>query len=500
TKECRYQFGGRLAPQLYSHLIASTDDRPDGEQGERALESWKVGLYSGPLASPGRLVLSMRRMHFEPGRRLDAALGVKGHSVCWYEVNSIRLKGRLNRKLLFECRDRVITVDVNNPAQRFLDLVSLYRESIGPLEPEVNADVEISEGDARFILQRWAEYLNMGKLAMIVAATPALHWCDGWWMRRGWLVLTAQQLLFIPSGPPRADSGVVVLPLTDCSLGKHADSDGGLDRLILESGNQSWVFSPLAGPSFVDRVAQLCGQGARTGYWEQEWGAQFVPLIGEAAFAEFEVDDVVVETLRPAHFFPHEDGIGVFTRNAPDPRLHVGANTVFNVSSADGMYQLRGAVVVNERIATGQGAAEDMAFLIVIAQSPQLNLTDRRRHFRVDATEAMAGRCMAYSMTQGWYETKHPLRLRLKNLSLSGCAIYSNRELEAGSQVMLYLPPRTKPLRLQAKVVESVQSPEGPQPWFARVQFLQIDKSDTRLITEQIVRFQQFGERRYNEV
>jgi hypothetical protein len=490
TSKCQYRFGGRLAPQLFSHLASCVGNRPHSSRDERVLESWKVDLYSGPLASPGRLVLSTHRMHFEPGRRLDAALGVQGQDTLWHEVRSIRLRGRLDRRIQFECDNRTLTIDTKHVAAHFLDLVALYRESRGPNDPSFDANGELAEGDARYILQQWREHLPVSNLARILSATPALHWVDAWWMRRGWLVLTTDQLLFVPSGTPRDEAGGASLSLEQCTITESREDNA--ERLILETEDRKWFFSPLAGEAFAERVSQLLGDQPRVPHWEHEWGAQFLPLIGDAAFVEFTVDEEMVDVLRPAQLFPHEDGIGIFFRRRPDNTLHVGVEATLRVASPSGLYELHGTVVVNQNVASGHsGAGDESIHLLVLAQSPELSLTDRRHHYRVDAVATISGHCMNYTATRGWVENKHPIRCVLEDLSVGGCALYGSREMEVRSHIMLNLPPRTDPHRIEGEVMECIHRPDGPQPWYARVQFIRLVEDDVRRITEQIVRFQQ---------
>ena len=77
-----------------------------------------------------------------------------------------------------------------------------------------------------------------------------------------------------------------------------------------------------------------------------------------------------------------------------------------------------------------------------------------------------------------------------QNLSVGGCALYSDRELTRGTLLHVLLWTPHLKLRVRAEVLSNRRSPSGPPPYFYRVRFIHKSSKQMEAVGDLVMQIQ----------
>ena len=262
-------FGGPLITRLYSILVALLGESSEGLMTTSSILNWKGVLVRKPVGVRGELVITDSRISFCTAGRLEALFGVSADlNLDLSGLERITLKGRLDRRLLLQTAEEVATFRLPRAEELFGALCQRLLSVNDPVDvglPEEGTG-EFAENTQR-LLASWGPKLLSPDRTDLRWFGRALHMGRSPSARRGWLVLTARVIVFVPAAGPRGNERPLVLPIENAA--RENAPEVPPDELWISARRASLRFIPRGGQDFVDTfwvrweaaVAALQGTG-----------------------------------------------------------------------------------------------------------------------------------------------------------------------------------------------------------------------------------------------
>lgn len=115
-------------------------------------------------------------------------------------------------------------------------------------------------------------------------------------------------------------------------------------------------------------------------------------------------------------------------------------------------------------------------FLIVVAHTPLLAVANRRAYYRVPVEDRVA----VIPQSPENEPAGKAVWCLFQNLSVGGCALYSDCEFHEEQRLFVLLPTPQLKLRVRSEVLSARRSPSGPLPYSYRIGF--IHKSSKQMV------------------
>jgi hypothetical protein len=161
------------------------------------------------------------------------------------------------------------------------------------------------------------------------------------------------------------------------------------------------------------------------------------------------------------------------------------------VNNNGGRYRFSGTVVKHERYTSSAGASAGAELqLIIIAHTPLLAIANRRQYFRVPVEDRVAIIPQPRTAKVKGTRPDKALWCLFNNLSVGGCAIYSDQDFARGTALHVLLPTPHLKLRVRAEVLATRRAPTGPLPFLYRVRFIHKSSKQMEAVGDLVMQIQ----------
>jgi hypothetical protein len=481
-----YNFSGSIVPKLYSSLASLGPVGTTYEERSEVLATWDGMRFLGPLGSAGQIVITERSLHYQPGGRLDVAFGVEGQDILFSDIHEMKCGGWPEKRLTLTLPDGKVTFGLENLLERFMDLTPLVTAAVNERSLEIAHMFEYRSEEVLEVIGARSDDFQIPWDEKVMAMSPASRWHDPMHVERGWLLLTDQHLHFLPFCL-KNDIETYALDLT---LPPPVD-DFDPTELLFELGGSVHRFIPLSADRFTAKFWTLMDRGSEDNAWRRKWGTDFQNLVGDVPSLEIFTEGRPVAKLRPAVTVAHSYGFGIVFPGAPGEELKPGSDVEISVNNDGGRYRFSGTVVKHERYTSSAGSSAGAELqLIIIAHTPLLAIANRRQYFRVPMEDRVA---IIPQAGPGSVKRKRPDRAiwcLFNNLSVGGCAIYSDQDFVRGSGLHVLLPTPHLKLRVRAEVLSTRRAPTGPLPFLYRVRFIHKSSKQMEAVGDLVMKMQ----------
>jgi c-di-GMP-binding flagellar brake protein YcgR len=256
TQDETYILGGTLMPRIYGLLAVLCDEGSTNTLGSQVMSSWKASYSRGVLDYKGELAASVRHIRFTPSGVLDAIVGMPDEIVIPLgEVCRVELKGYLtDRRVSFLSSHETHSFSMPDAQDRFVDFVQLYLQAESTGEPSVGVDGQLdNDVDQAVVSKSWASRLS--HLSKIVLMGPAVQRPDKESARRGWIVLTETEMLFLPLGGFDGSEKHIAVPVE--MLERFQPMLAPSSELHIQVAENTARFMPRGAQAFVDKFWAL---------------------------------------------------------------------------------------------------------------------------------------------------------------------------------------------------------------------------------------------------
>lgn len=443
---------GERVTRIYGALSALLNGPAAGDElaagAEELLDAIDGMLMRGPLAHPGELVVTTRRLHFRAHRRLDELAGAGPFDVPLAGVVEVGLRGWPERRLVVTTPEAEHVFALSHPVETMQRLGQLLvrAETFG-LGPVPFGELPLLR-DAAPILATWRPHVRLAESDQPRLALPAARWVREHAAQRGWLVLTAQHLSFLPlAGPGSAEP--FVAPLHE--LGASAGTDAS--QLVVTAGEESVRLSVLGGARTVRRLMPRLTLSAVLPEAPQSEGA-LRQLVGELTSLRLLAGEEELLSRSGEQLVEMDGGIGLLLTMTPDVAFDEGAPVTIEAGKGEGVYRF-GARVRGLRRASDLGEPGS-GVLLELEQTTDIAFTNRRGHFRAPAQLVATMRRLVYTESRGYEPAGPDEEVAVADLSTGGCRLLVAGELGVGDEKRLTLDLSAGRTEVDARVVRSL--------------------------------------------
>ncbi|MEL6347110.1 MAG: PilZ domain-containing protein [Myxococcota bacterium] len=496
--------GRRLQARIHPEA-----DAPDAE--EERFDGDEPLLVCGPARwgwVTGELQLTDRRLRFRAntgGRLLAGAMGISSHwdvrleeivrdparglkvhagtrglwlrgtaataARLFLEEPSLELAWpaqlRLSRVFVALTASRLLVAPIQGGARLESALTHLQRmqvrgEKLTLDSPDLPGPVVLKLSAAGLLLDRIARRVVMGSQPRsVVEDVQRIETAAIWWRERGFaelggLCLESGQVSFHPT---RSDEPPVLIPQTAM---ERQDAPSHRIRIHTEGDGQTYLFEPSGGEKFVEQFWQRSLPPERTQSWpttaeDRERLLQGIRSVWLSDRARFEL------ALYPGMLLDHESGFGVVLPETVTPPPN-GTTLTVEVGRPDGIYQfdaqlLRVAPLPPEIRIPRTGK------VFVLRPPKSLRFYNQRSAFRIALRMPVnAWRLRLDPRRNTWVPDGDRLNGHLIDLSVSGCQLHTDAEIQTGEHLFLELLIEEHWLPLEAECVRLTPGwPTGQQ-------------------------------------
>lgn len=273
-----FHFRGNLVPRLCG-ILNAVRKKEETPVDDEVIANFPASYFQGPMSQRGDFIVSSSRLQFAPSGRLEGMIGIQKHlEIPLASVTRIDVHGLLERRLLVHVGADHYAFSLEDPMERLAELTELLRLLECHDEPLVRAPgLEERTIVVNRLLDRWKSHVSGLARADLLLLGPVVHLPRKPGARRGWLVLTADNAVFLPVGGPNGGEVPLSLPLSRLSADSGRSAPVG--ELHLSAGGTVLHFLPQGGQVFIDNFWHI---------WKQE----FEHTEERQVTAEVDLDDV----------------------------------------------------------------------------------------------------------------------------------------------------------------------------------------------------------------
>jgi hypothetical protein len=254
-KETQF-FRGDLVPRL--HAILDSVRRKEGAApDDEVFDGFPVQYFQGPLSQPGDMVISRKRIQFAPSGRLEQMVGSsKRLDIPLGDITRMEVHGVLDRRLVVNVGEAHHVFSLQHPMERLAEVSDLLLDLERPEEPLVPATgLEERTMVVNRLLDRWKEEVPGLNLSDMLLLGPVLHLPRKPGVRRGWLVLNAEVMAFLPVGGPAGGETPFSLPISHLAPDDVQRPPEG--EIHVSTGNVVLRFRARGGQLFADNFWRI---------------------------------------------------------------------------------------------------------------------------------------------------------------------------------------------------------------------------------------------------
>lgn len=445
------------------HGPASGDELAAGS--EELLDAMDAMLMRGPLAHPGELVVTTRRLHFRAHRRLDELAGARPMDLPLDGVREVSLRGWPERRLVVTTPTEELTFSVDHPVETIRRLVPLLvrAETFG-LGPIPFGDLPAPDAGAA-ILEAWGPTIGARDGVKPLLAAPAARWTREHVATRGWLLITERHVLFLPLGGPRDGAEPFVAALGD--VGASVGDDAS--QLVVAAGETQLRVNPLGGARTVRRLMPRLTLSAVLPEPSQQEGA-VRQLVGELSSVRLLVGETELLSRSGEQLVELDGAIGLVLSITPDLAFEVGAAVTLEAGKNEGVYRLQGRIRGLHRAAEVTDAPTAAGVVLALELVGEITFTNRRGHFRAPAQLAATVRRLVFAEGRGYEAVGETTAVGVADLSTGGCRLLLPGELAVGDETRLSVELAGAVTEVDCRVVRTlgVQPQEGQHMYGVR--------------------------------
>ncbi|GMV43733.1 MAG: hypothetical protein AMXMBFR64_54490 [Myxococcales bacterium] len=481
-EDCVIIAGERVA-RVHGALSALlTGVGPGDERGagpEELLDAFDSLLMRGPLAHPGELVVTTRRLHFRAHSRLDELVGARPFDLALENVRRVGAIGWPEKRLTLSTNDGDHVFAVEQPAEHVRRLVPLL------LRPETFGLGCLPFGelplasDAEPFVAPWREVVGWALGERIEHGAPAARWTEELVADRGWLVVTSERAMFLPLGGPTADARPFVAPLH--GVGTFTPSDPS--HIALSYDGADVTLHPLGGARTIRRLLPLLALSPAAREVPEEDGA-LSQVLGDATSLRLSMGEVELLSRAGERVVDLGHALGVVLGVMPDATFEAGAEVAVEVGRTEGVYRFM-AQVLGVRRSIGEGSG----LILELSYPDEVGFSNRRGHFRAPAQARAAMRRLVFAEGRGYEALPGEQAVGVADLSDGGCRLLSDEELTVGDEVRLTLDLCGTPVDVDARIVRQ-QGPDAQDGWLCGVRFFNVGESVHDRIHREVFRLQ----------
>ena len=469
-----WRIGGSLAPALCGaiRILQGGELReliPPGER-ELVVDSWGARLGRGDeRPRPGTVVVGSHRLVF-----VQSGSGGGIDEIALHDVTRLGPDPASTRRLLLQLGDRTVVILVAHAPERARELARLVLAVRTRDEPPVlrNGEIEAEGFDAQ--LAPWVEAELVPPHAAderTLIAGAALQWVGADQARRGWLGLTSQRAIFVPTGPTMAAAPPTVFPID------HDPSDDRFgERAVMLGPEAAAQILPRGGRLFVDafwaawrRLRPSTGKGTVR-------GSQAVDaILGTALFVQLLDGGEALVTLPYACVSRSGDSLSLGFQGTPDRAIEVGRLLRVEVARVDGLYQFRAMVRSIDRVPHPSDEKATGIQLLLDLRS-DVQRVEHRSGFRVK-TNANVDIYVLEKRRDAWFVGETVSGCALDDLSIVGCGLWAPHQLPEDARLRIPLPLAEGELDVHATVARFEAPRTHGGPWRYGLRFVSLPES-----------------------
>jgi hypothetical protein len=249
-------FRGDLVPRLHA-ILDSVRQREGSALDDEVFDGFPVNYFRGPLSQPGDMVISRKRIQFAPSGRLEQMVGTsKRLDIPLGEITRIEVHGVLDRRLVINVGEDHHVFSLQHPMERLAEVSDLLLHLELPEEPLVPAPgLEERTMVVNRLLDRWKEEVPGLNLSEMLLLGPVLHLPRKPGARRGWIVLNAEVMSFLPVGGPSGGETPFSVPISHLSPDDVQRPPQG--EIHVSTGNVVLRFRARGGQPFADNFWRI---------------------------------------------------------------------------------------------------------------------------------------------------------------------------------------------------------------------------------------------------
>ena len=245
-------FRGNSLPRLYAFMNVLARDGGDGNLSDVVSAS----LHRGALAQRGQLATTTNRLLFVSSGAIEAVVGTREElDLQLRDIRRIQVEGKVDPRFVVHLEDTRHEFSVQNPVNQLMSLVAPLLQTDGWSDPPcVDEKHSISLVNAETLLADWLPRLGINP-SLILCAGPAVHLASKPGVRRGWILLTATEVIFLPVGGGKSRERPVVMETQ--MLIPPLDEDGTNPQLGLTANGATIRVLPRGGSEFVEHFWEI---------------------------------------------------------------------------------------------------------------------------------------------------------------------------------------------------------------------------------------------------
>ena len=249
-------FRGDLVPRLQA-ILDSVRRKEGGSLDDEVFDGFPVHYFQGPLSQPGDMVISRKRIQFAPSGRLEQMVGTsKRLDIPLGDITRIEVHGVLDRHLVINVGEDHHVFSLQHPMERLAEVSDLLLHLELPEEPLVPAPgLEERTMVVNRLLDRWKEKVPGLNVSDMLLLGPVLHLPRKPGVRRGWMVLNAEVMAFLPVGGPSGGETPFSLPISHLSPDDVERPPEG--EIHVSTGNVVLRFRTRGGQPFADNFWRI---------------------------------------------------------------------------------------------------------------------------------------------------------------------------------------------------------------------------------------------------
>lgn len=475
----------RIHGALSALLTGGDADAELGAGPEELLDAFDSLLMRGPLAHPGELVVTTRRLHFRAHRRMDELAGAHPFDVPLTKVHRVGAVGWPVRRLTVTTMAGEHVFAVDQPAEHVRRLVPLLVRPetfglgtlpFGQLPPL---------GDAEECVSTWRGEIGWADGEIAEQAAPAARWVRDGVAERGWLVVTTQRALFLPLGGPDGEADAFVASLNDL----EASIPGEPSEVALTCDGAVALVHPFGGARTVRRMLPRLAQSLSPRESTDE-GGTLRQMLGQSASLRLAMGEVELLSRAGERIVDLGHALGIVLGITPDAAFEAGASLTVEVGRAEGVYRFATRVLGLQRAPADPERGGAGAMILEVRLPEEIAFTNRRGHFRAPAHTLAKARRLVFAEGRGYEALPGGQMVGVSDLSDGGCRVLADEELSVGDEVRLSLDLCGSNVDVDARIVRQQGPDRLDGRWMCGLRFFNVTQPTHDRIHREVFRLQ----------
>jgi c-di-GMP-binding flagellar brake protein YcgR len=354
-------------------------------------------------------------------------------------------------------------------------------------------EVALSDGEEDALgfdalLEIWKGQVDLAPDEPLMLTGPVFFWEREHAGIRGAIGITTHNVVFLPSSGPGAERAPFQFSLMDI---RPQNPDDPIN-IHMETPRGAMHFTALTGHGFCEAFWMLSGQlitqEITAEIEETRAGQALSRVLGDVMYLCLFSDEHNLATMRPAHTFKHEDGLGLLLSGCEGIELNRGQPLVVEFAQPEGTYQFDTEVLRMGPVPISlQNRFKNVHDMVLLKAPLDLRFNNRRSGYRVHGYD----RVEVEGMLANDEGQEIATTCFLEDLSIGGCGVSSHDYIQEGAGITLKLPlSEEREIHVQAICLRSEPPVDLGSPWQYGLEFADLSESNSDRINQELLRRQ----------